>query len=222
MISEKFTCTILDFPLKVEVSKKRKVKYWKFGEKIPKKYANYTYDGDYLVDPAGNKVVKNVKTAGTPKFIGLNFQQIYVGVHHSTRTKIVGALHTLFHDAFKTQLPAHIDLTGKRLLISLHFYDTLTNKTRDLDNLSALFFKCGIDCLTKPNNPNQVNSDGYSHKLSIIEDDTISFIPYIALEFTPILEGEQRKLDFNLYVVDPAFRLESMLDSQIGVKLVPL
>lgn len=213
MIIEKYICIIPDYPREIQVSKKRNPVYWKVGEKAPKKYAGYSIVNGFLVDTVGNKVVKNVKTVGTPKSIPINSQLIYVGLHHSVRSKIVDAIHTLFHDEFKKQLPAKINLKeGHRILISLNFHDTLTRKTRDLDNLSSLFFKCGIDCLTTPSNPNQVTSSGYSHKLGIIEDDSIYFIPYIAIEFTPIPEGKQRHLDFSVYVVDKNFSVETLLD----------
>lgn len=212
MIYEKHTCRILDFPKEVKVSDKRKAKYWKVGDKLPKKYANYGNAGGFIVDAQGEKVVKNAKTVGTPRTVQINSQLIYVGLHHSVRSKIVDTIHTLFHDEFKKQFPAKIDLKGKRALISLNFHDVLSRKTRDLDNLSSLFFKCGIDCLTTPNNPNQMKSSGYSHKLGIIEDDTIYFIPYIVIEFTPIPEGAQRFLDFNLYVVNEKFSIEQELD----------
>lgn len=213
MIIEKYTAHLPDFPREIQVSSKRKAKYWKVGEKIPKKYAKYGNAGGFIVDDKGEKVVKNVKTAGTPRTVQINSQLIYVGLHHSVRNKIVDAIHAFFHDEFKKQLPAKINLgVGDRVLISLNFHDVLHRKTRDLDNLSSLFFKCGIDCLTTPNNPNQVKSSGYSHKLGIIEDDTIYFIPYIVIEFTPIPEGSQRFLDFSLYIVDKNFSIERELD----------
>lgn len=212
MIFEKHTCHIPDYPREIQVSKKRNPVYWKVGDKLPKKYQNYGNLNGFIVDLDGHRVVKNVKTVGTPKSIPINSQLIYVGLHHSVRSKIVDAIHTLFHDEFKKQLPAKIDLKGNRVLISLNFHDVLSRKTRDLDNLSSLFFKCGIDCLTTPSNPNQVTSSGYSHKLGIIEDDSIYFIPYIVIEFTPIPEGAQRFLDFNLYVVDKDFSVEKWID----------
>jgi hypothetical protein len=218
MILEKFTCIIPDFPREIQVSKKRNPVYWKVGDKLPKKYAKLGNSNGFIVDAQGNKLVKNVKTVGTPKSVPINSQLIYVGLHHSVRGKIVDAIHTLFHDEFKKQLPAKIDLKeDQRILISLNFHDVLSRKTRDLDNLSSLFFKCGIDCLTTPSNPNQVTSSGYSHKLGIIEDDSIYFIPYIAIEFTPIPEGIQRHLDFNVYVVSKDFSVECHLDALLNI-----
>lgn len=215
MIVEKFKCVIKDYPLKIQVSNKRMPVYWKVKNKLPKKYANYLNDGVNIIDSEGKKVLKNVKSVGTPKFVPINAQLIYVGLHHSVRSKIVDTLHNLFNKEFKDQLPKKIDLKeDERILISLHYHDTLDVNTRDLDNLSALFFKCGIDCLTSPNNPNQIIS-GYSHKLSIIKDDSIYFIPYIVIEFTPIPEGAQRKLDFNVYVVKKNFSIETLLDNSL-------
>ena len=214
MIKTKFTCTIPNYPREVQVSNKRKAQYWKQGEVIPKKYATYTYSAGWLVDPAGNKVVKNLKTAGTPRHITINAQAIYVGLHHAVRSKIVNELHTLFHAEFQKQLPSKILLGDNKILVALHFYDTYSDKLPDLDNLANLFVKCGIDCLTTANNPNQTKG-GATHKLGIIPDDKAVFIPHIVYEFTHVDDVKDRKLDFNLYLVDKSFTVEALLDKTI-------
>jgi len=218
MIQSKFTCSIPNYPRDVQVSAKRLTQYWKEGEaNIPKKYKNYLSEKGFLVDPAGNKVVKNPLTAGTPRTVTINAQSIYVGLHHSVRSKIVTELHKLFHDEFKKQLPAKIDLSAlggtRKVLIALHFYDVYNNKLPDLDNLANLFVKCGIDCLTTANHPNQTKG-GATHKLGIIPDDKALFIPYILYEYTPVADVKDRKLDFNIYVVEQGFSLEALLDTE--------
>lgn len=172
------------------------------------------------MDPAGNKVVKNIKTAGTPRTVTINAQAIYVGLHHAVRSKIVNDLHKLFHDEFKKQFPAKIILNDNRLLVTLHFYDLYSDKLPDLDNLANLFVKCGIDCLTTINNPNQAKG-GLTHKLGIIPDDKAIFIPHIVCEFTDVQDVKDRKLCFNLYVVDKEFTVEALLDKQINLPLSP-
>jgi len=214
MILQKFTCSIPDYPRDVQVSSKRRTNYWKQGEVIPKKYANYTYSNGFLVDPAGNKIIKNSKTAGTPRFVTINAQAIYVGMHHSVRSKIVNELHTMFHDEFKKQFPSQIVLGDNKILIALHFYDVYSDKLPDLDNLANLFVKCGVDCLTTLNNPNQFKGSS-THKLGILPDDKAIFIPHILYEFSNVDDPKDRKLDFNLYLVEKDFRIENLLDDTL-------
>ena len=200
VIMERYICTIPNYPRSVEVSKSRRPKYYKIGDKIPKKFEadGYCYVGGFLVDPTGQKVVKNTKSAGTPRYISINAQAIYVGLHHSVRSKIVDSLHSLFHETFKKQLPATIDLTGKTVFIHLQFYDVVSAKLPDLDNLANFFVKCGMDCLTKATN----SKGDTSHKLGIIPDDKVTYVSGISLGFTEIKAEEQRELVFSIYVVD--------------------
>lgn len=216
-ILKKHHCRIDNYPIEVKVSDKRREKYWKHGEAVPKKYISITTidNKGFLLDTNGERLVKNIKTAGTPRMLAINFQKLYVGVHHSVRAKIIEELHTVINAAFAVQLPTTIDTKDKKILIHLHFYNTITRHTPDLDNMSSLFVKCGIDCLTTANNPNQTKGSGYSHKLGIIPDDTTRFIPYVIVEFTEIKEDETRKLDFNLYEVETGFSIEDLLDKQL-------
>lgn len=216
MIYKKHSCTILDYPTEIKVSEKRREKYWKASELsgLPQKHSWTGTDKEgYLIDANGERFTKNTKTAGKPRMLTINAQKIYVGIHHSVRSKIVNELHELFNDAFKKQLPATIPLNGNKILIALHFYDTYTPKLPDLDNLANLFVKCGIDCLTTANNPNQTKG-GATHKLGILPDDKMIFIPHIVVEFTHVDNSALRKLNFNLYEVAPQFSVENLLDKE--------
>ena len=203
----------------MKVSDKRREKFWKNGETLPLKHQGATLDASgFYVNSNGQKLTKNTKTAGKPRMLGINFQKLYVGVHHSVRSKIIEELHTILGAAFKTQFPAKIALNGSKILIHLHFHNSLSRHTPDLDNLSALFVKCGIDCLTSANNPNQMKASGYSHKLGIIPDDTIAFIPFVVVEFTEQDASKQRYLDFNLYEVESEFTMEGLIDKEMQMQ----
>ena len=96
-------------------------------------------------------------------------------------------------------------------MIGLHFHDIYTTKLPDLDNLANLFVKCGIDCLTTVNNPNQTKGT-VTHKLGILPDDKMIFIPHIMYEFTSVTDAKDRKLDFIIYEVDSNFSMEKILE----------
>lgn len=216
-ILKKWICSIKDYPTEIKVSDQKRATYWKQSDSnLPKKVNTSTVDPDgYYLDSNGNRFLKNVKTAGKPRMLTINAQKIYVGIHHSVRSKIVNELHKMFYEEFKKQLPAKIDLTNKKLMIALHFYDTYTTKLPDLDNLANLFVKCGIDCLTSVNNPNQVKI-ATTHKLGIVPDDKMSFIPHIFYEFTNVDDVKDRKLDFILYEVEEDFSIEKHFSSSIN------
>jgi len=213
-ILKKWTCVFKDYPTEIKVSEKRRAQYWKKGENnLPKKVDTSKTDSEgYCLDSQGERYLKNTKTAGQPRMLSINAQKIYVGIHHSVRSKIVNQLHELFFNEFKKQLPAKIDTNGKKILIGLHFYDTYTSKLPDLDNLANLFVKCGIDCLTTANNPNQVKQGSVTHKLGILPDDKLKFIPHIFYEFTDVKGGPDRRLEFSLYEVPEDFSIEKLCD----------
>lgn len=222
MILQKWQTTIPDYPTEVKVSDKRRAKYWtqadRISLKVPKKYRDlhqFIPDKDgFLVDRnTKERLVANPMIAGTPRMLPINAQKIYVGIHHSVRVLIVNKLHTIFHDAFKAQLPPKIDLNGNKILIGLHFHDVYTFRLPDLDNLASLFVKCGIDCLTSHTNSKQANP----HKLGILPDDKMIFIPHIFFEFTDVADISKRKLDFNLYLVKPGFSIEKTLDDALSL-----
>lgn len=217
MILQKWQVNLDNYPTEVKVSESRRASYWSKGDTIPKKYKNdpvrFTFNKeDILIDnTTGDKVIANPLVAGTPRMLPINAQKIYVGIHHAVRSLVVNKLHSLFHDAFKAQLPKVIDLDGNRILIGLHFHDVYHFRLPDLDNLAGLFAKCGIDCLTSETNKKQ----SHPHKLGILPDDKMIFIPHIFYEFTPVDDVAKRKLDFNLYLVEPGFSIEALLDQEL-------
>ncbi len=229
-ILRKWKCTIKDYPTEIKVSDSRRACYWTKADDdkslIPKKYrdaSKYGFNPDgILIDTTTQaKVIKNLKTAGKPRMLTINAQKIYVGIHHSVRSKIVNELHTIFNKEFKTQFPTKIDTTNKKIMIVLHFHDVYTTKLPDLDNLANLFVKCGIDCLTTVNNPNQIKGLSATHKLGILPDDKMIFIPHILYEFTGVEDPKDRKLDFSIYEVTEDFSLEAVLDEVMNEALTP-
>lgn len=66
MVSE---ITVPRYITKVQLSRKRRPKYYKSGEKIPKKYSDYQFDTKgFLIDPEGNKLIKNKAFVDKPRF----------------------------------------------------------------------------------------------------------------------------------------------------------
>jgi len=92
---------IPNYEEKVPISKRRRAKYYKKGEKLAKKYLTgikngmYFYDKKgFLVDQNKNRVIANPISAGTPKFWTINGQRMYDGtLHYTARSKITRWMH---------------------------------------------------------------------------------------------------------------------------------
>lgn len=77
----------------VELSKKRKAKYYKQGVKIPKRFTKekgYYFGPDKILrDSEGNKVIANPRSVGKPRLWKINGQALYSGnLHPLARKKI--------------------------------------------------------------------------------------------------------------------------------------
>ena len=217
-VLNKHSCVIPDYPVSIKVSEKKRPVYWKRGQLLPKKYPQpqfiFNPEGILIDASNGEKMIKNIKTVGKPRLLSINAQKIYIGIHHSVRSKIVSELHDVFNKAFKAQFPPIINLGVNKILVTLHFFDVYSVKLPDLDNLANLFVKCGIDCLTTANNPNQTKG-GATHKLGILPDDKMIYIPHIVVEFTHVADPKDRKLEFNLYEVTPDFTVDELINNEL-------
>jgi hypothetical protein len=83
-MSKIWKVVIPNYEDKVPISQRRRTKYYKKGDKLPKKHASkiptglLKYDrNQYLVDQNGNRVIANPLVAGKPKYWTINGQRIY-------------------------------------------------------------------------------------------------------------------------------------------------
>lgn len=176
--------TSIEIPLfikKVMVSKARRIKYYKKGGKIPKKYANNKFDSKgRMIDSEGNHVVANPRTIGTAKYLTINGQQLYnARMSPHMRSKIVNAV----KDSFLPYIQSVKPIKDLPVSISLDFYDTIRQANWDLDN-QWLYGKCFQDLIVKE---------------GIIPDDDIRYITKAgAPRFFPVDTEEERKLVFHI------------------------
>jgi len=172
---------IPQFIKKVMVSKSRRIKYYKKGGKIPKKYANNGFDKKgRMIDSEGNHVVANPRTIGTAKYLTINGQQLYnARMSPHMRSKIVNAVKDSYLPYVKNVKP----IKKLPVSISLDFYDTVRQANWDLDN-QWLYGKCFQDLVVK---------------LGILPDDDIKYITKAgAPRFFPVDTEEERKLIFHI------------------------
>jgi len=178
---DKIEISIPLFIKKVMISKARRIKYYKQGGKIPKKYSKYTFDAKgRLVDNQGECVVANPRTIGKPKYITINGQALYnARMSPHIRSKIVNAV----KDSFTPYLSGVDPIIQLPVRISLKLHDTIRQANWDLDN-QWLYNKCFQDLIVKQ---------------GIIPDDDIKYITAAgAPEFVPVDNEQDRKLVFTI------------------------
>lgn len=192
MTNKHWTVEIPLYPEEIQISEKRRPKYYKKGEDIPKKYKDYDFVDGFLVDSESNRIVKNTRSVGKPRFEKVNFQKLWNGVvARHMRAKMADSLHEFYSPHFKKQLPPKIEIgLDECLLVNYDFYNIIDSDSADLDNLAHWHIKTSLDCLTEKNNPNQKNNQ----KLGIIKDDNLKYVRGIGYNFIECAKSEDRKL----------------------------
>lgn len=184
----------------IQLSKARRAKYYNAvdfqNNKIPKKYfkdgIEFDKNGRAINAKTKELIIKNPRTAGTPKFWKLSGQDLWSGnMHHSVRAKINEQLHNHFAKFIIEQIK--IEQNTKLIpfkpneRIQIHFlFKNRIEQSQDLDNMAILYVKTFLDTITQHSNSNQVNIQ----KTSLIPDDNLRYINKITYEFEECEEPE--------------------------------
>lgn len=193
--------TISDFLTHIKLSEARRAKYFTAidfkNNKIPKKYikegVEFDKNGRAINAKTKELIVKNPKTAGTPRYWKINGQDLWSGnLHHSVRAKMNEQLHNHFAKYIIEQIKIEqntklIPLTSdERLQIHFLFKDKL-EQSQDIDNMAIIYVKTFLDTLTQSSNKNQTNIQ----KTNLIPDDNLRYINQVSYRFE---QSEQREL----------------------------
>ncbi|MDC6350725.1 hypothetical protein PP178_04110 [Zeaxanthinibacter sp. PT1] len=176
--------TIPLYITQVKLSEKRRATHYKKGskKKIPKKYEKYVFNKKgILVHPkTGTPAIANPRSVGTPRYKKINGQEIYSGMPHHMRAKIVLAIKKNFLKYLKEVKP----IQDFPIQIDMELHAEIGIGNWDLDNL-WIYNKCFQDALTEA---------------GIIPEDNIQYITKCAApEFVPVASEEQRKFVFKIY-----------------------
>ena len=162
----------------VQLSKKRKAKYYTMHDEIPKRYSKCKFNAKgILVDDFGYPIIKNPIAAGTPKYAKINTQVIYRGNGHFTRSKMVHEMKEFFRD-YICGIPP-IDPKNFPLEIELQIHCPKGKGDFDVDNMSGIYTKTIHDCLVD---------------CGLIPDDNINYIMKTESQYLPVKTDEERKL----------------------------
>lgn len=183
------TITIPNFITEVKLSNSRRAKYFDVGSKIPKKYTkfigkkyefrNYKIGNHFvslLTDKiTGDKVIKNSKVAGKPKFKEIKGNDFYTGFgHHSIRSSIIHQIKESLEPYFRKLFP--FKANDYPLYVEFIYYD-VRFQSQDLDNKRYAYEKCTLDML---------QAEG---KLT---NDNVDFITKLSSEFVACKEDERK------------------------------
>jgi hypothetical protein len=171
----------------ITLSNKRRPIFYKRGVPIPKKYKKEDYgfnkEGILINKESSEKVIKNVRSAGTPKLKKISGQDIWVGLPFHLRTKIAREVKLYFlnelNDLQKIDpklFPIGVDMT---------FVKSIDKNNWDIDNLALIYRKVLLDCL----------------KLIVGADDSSEFIQEIPTRFIPTEDG-RRQLIITIYTIN--------------------
>ena len=180
----------------VQLAKARKPKYYKKGSATannrPAKYKtkHYKFNREgWLCSPSGERVVANPKSAGTPRFLKINGQQLYSGnMNAMVRSKVVNEIKAFFGKYVK-------DLPAMKVPVRLEsdLYAPLAAKNWDLDN-QWIYHKCFLDALVAA---------------GVIPDDNVMFVTQApAFRYFPVDTAEERAI---VYRIIPEDRDEILL-----------
>lgn len=174
----------------VQLSKQRRAKFFKKGQKIPKKYLhneeffNFNSKGILVNVQDDSKIIANPRVAGTPRFKKIRGNDIWSGMDHFLRAKIARDLKNYFKDIYKENNLKPLKRDDYPIGVLLEFYDIINEETQDIDNLSLIYRKCSLDALK-----------------GIIEDDKPIYLQEIPCSFIPIDDTRNNKLVITIYKI---------------------
>lgn len=204
--------TIPKFITKVQVSKKRRAKYYNkykgkgVKKKVPKKYRgdDYKYNKNgYLVDEHGARVIANPRTAGKPRYMILSGNRLLSGYGSPhVRAKLVRELKNFYRPFVQEHIREH----GQIKIFPIHVqWDLYTTVEEPFDwDVSNLFFyyKYFEDCLFEQTDENDKHAVYYKgEKLrQMIPDDSIKYVTSSpGPTIIPVDNWEDRKFIFKFY-----------------------
>lgn len=171
------------FPIKVKMSNARRPKYYKLGDKIPKRFKSPEFDKDGYLIKEGKRVLSNPRAAGTPKYERINGNSIYSGsVGKHSRRKMVNGMKDFFRSAVEKNDIVTINESEFPLYLSYRYQYDWIRGVNDADNM-WIYEKVIQDVLVDT---------------GFIPDDTIDYIVGSS-RVASQCPMEQRKITLEIY-----------------------
>lgn len=183
------------FITKVKIANKQRAKYYKKGDKIPKKYKGYKFVKGYLIDENRKRIVSNASQAGKPKYEILSGNKLLSGYgNHYTRAALVTGLRDFYRPFVQQYINTHGSITTYPLRVEWDCYTVVEeNPNWDAGNL-FFYYKYFEDSLHKDH-----IEDPKKYK-ALIPDDNVKYIIHPpGPKIIPIDNWEDRKFVFRFY-----------------------
>ena len=208
-----------NYPLEIQISQSRRETYFKKGDKIPKKHEGLLFEiykkKEVLVDRWGVPVIKNSKTAGTPKFHRINGQDLYsLNILPNVKNNIVKHIKQ-YYNSFKYQYKVETD----KIFIEYVFYSK--GLESDLDNHALFYHKVFLDSIQKyvfvGRGEKELNSN------YIVNKDTVDYVTGYSINYCKLNSDSkiQNCILINIYINDNQLKLE-YLDKNFDKSLIYL
>ena len=177
------TITVPRYITRIKVADKRRAKYYKAGNKIPKKYSNkdYKFVKGFLVDLNGDRVIANPRSVGKPRYEAISGNKLTSGYSSPfIRNKITISLHNFYRPFVRSMRV----ITKYPIRMEWDFYTTINQTNFDLSNF-WFYLKYFEDTLVEE---------------GIIPDDNVEFITHSASpKLIPVERFGQRKFVSRFY-----------------------
>jgi hypothetical protein len=174
----------------VELSKSRRAIFYKKGDNIPKKYSKENFifnDKGVLINLSSNeKVLKNTKSAGKPRYRKISGQDIWSGINHNLRSKIAKELKNYFKEFIIKSGITTIDESKYPLGVAIFFHKPIGQGNWDIDNHSLIYRKCILDSLVEK---------------QIIRDDSVTYVRQVPCNYYDCLP-EEKRIEIVIYSVN--------------------
>lgn len=200
---------IPDFIEKIQVSEKRRAKYYTQNacpvRMSPSKNEKYSFNEEGILLCEGAKVVANPTTVGTPRFWKISGQDFWSGMNYNMRSKISKEMKKYFYQ-FLSELTPWMEDKYYPIGIKIDLYDS--NLEGDLDNFIYIYRKTITDALcghvefmkVKDVDGKIRNIPDYGKYPPIIIDDSKHYVRDIPTKFH--LTENERKLVIELYMLN--------------------
>ena len=179
---------IPQFITHIQISKKRRKRYYRRGMKIPPTYKKkYKFNKNgYLVNDNGQKIVANPRSAGKPNLMPLSGNRLIIA-SNPVRINMTRHLKKFFKPFVADYVNKHGMIEQYPLKVTWDVYTTVNPKLPNWD-ISNMFFyyKYFEDCLFD--------------EPKLIHDDNIRYITWSGgIKLHPIDRWEDRKFVFKFY-----------------------
>jgi hypothetical protein len=181
------TIVIPNFITRILISKRRRPTYYKKDDKIPKKYSKNKFQGNYLVDEYGKRIVKNTRSVGKEKYQQLSGNNLLSGYgSHHMRAKVAKELKEFYKPFVKNFVKHNGAITKFPLRVEWDVYTDISATNWDASNL-FFYYKYFEDTL-------------FMKDVQLIPDDNIKFITWSpGPKIIPIDDWNKRKFVFRFY-----------------------